>query len=144
MTPEVIVQMLLACERFQADTARKRFVRRMTFHVPFEAGFIGEHVIANVACEHVVAVMGFSVGRQFLGRWESLAAHLTHEWFTFAMITSMNDQLVLVGKHFATYIASMGRGHQRQARHVGDAIVRVYLLDVVCGVFKFGCDHVAG
>lgn len=142
MTPEMIVQMLLAGECFQADTACKRFVRRMAFHVPLQAGFVSEHMIANIACEHVVAVVSFPVCRQLLGRWKSLAAHLAHERLSLVMVASMHDQLVFVGKHFATHIASMRRGDQRQTGHIR-AVGRVQLLDMVGGILEFGCDHAA-
>lgn len=103
----MIIEMLLACERLLAHRTPERFVCGMTFHVALQAGIVGKHIVANVAREHFIAVMGFAVMRQFHRTGERLSAHLTYERLPFVVIASMYDKLILEREHFAADIACM-------------------------------------
>lgn len=113
----MIVQVLLARKRLQAHAARERLIGGVPLHVPLQARLVREYMIAYRAREHaavaVIGMMRFAVRRQLLRGGERLAAHLTDERFALVVITSVDDELIFVGEHFAAYLARVRRRHQR-------------------------------
>lgn len=160
MAAEVIVQVLLARERLQADAARERLVGGVALHVPLQAGLVGEHMIADGAREHaaaaVVGMVRLAVRGQLLRAGERLAAHLADERLALVVVAPVHDQLVFVREHFAAHLARVRRRHQRQPGQIGARIgagrhrragghrrirAGLQMVNDVADRLQFRCDH---
>lgn len=77
MRSEMIFQMFFTRKRLLAHCTAEWLIRRMTFHVSFQASIIRKYIIANVAGEHLDSIVTLAVLCQINRCGERLTADLT-------------------------------------------------------------------